>query len=329
MGKKQSTTNYWQDRNVLITGGTGFVGNWLAKDLVEREANVYILAKDGEEIGKQDFSKEPKKIIFGDINQFSSIEKILFSNKINDIFHLAAQALPSEGIDHPRETIQTNVMGTTNLIDACRKSKEIKSIVIASSINAYGNSQKLPFTEETPFKKGFPYDVSKACTDEIARSFAETYNMPIKIARCSNIYGPGDLNFKRLAPKLIKCLIEDKGFILRNNGEHKRGFFYISDAIEGYKRLAESKVNPGEAFNFGPDKPVKLIEFVNNLIKCSGKEYKKLNIISNTNKEITDQYHDSSKAKKTLNWNPKYHLKKGLEETFIWYEEYFKKNGKN
>lgn len=315
--------NYWENRNVLITGGTGFVGSWLAEDLIKRGAKVYLFSKNNSSLNLD------SEIFSGDILDFKFIKYILESKQITDVFHLAAQPLPSEGIRSPRETIETNVMGTVNVLDACKKVGGIDSIVIASSINAYGNSQELPFTENTLFKKGFPYDVSKACTDEIARSFAETFDLPIRIARCSNIYGPRDLNFNRLVPKLIKCLIEDKEFVLRNKGEHKRGFFYIKDAIDGYRKLAEIHVDPGEAFNLGPDNPTKVIEFVDKLIGYSGKDYEKLKIVPNTDKEITDQYHDSSKAKKKLGWAPRYNLKQGLEETFIWYNKYFKNNDKN
>ena len=152
--------------------------------------------------------------------------------------------------------------------------------------------------------------------------------MPVAITRCSNVYGGGDLNFDRIVPETIKHILFNENISIRSSGKFKREFFYVKDAAHAYVVLAE-KIEElglkGEAFNFGTDKPVVILDLVKNIIDISERKDVKIDILDIAKAEIKDQYLSSEKARKILKWEPKYNLEEGLKETFNWYKEYFKK----
>lgn len=321
--------DYWKGKKVFITGGTGFIGTWVVKALVDNGAEVVCLAKEmqkGSNFEKLGLDKKVT-LIFGDILDLNILKLSLEKYQIDSVFHLAAQPLVQIALKNPAETIYLNVVGTLNVIEACRLNPAIKRIVVASSDKAYGSTEKLPYDESFPLKGEYPYDVSKSCTDLIAQAYAKTYKMPIAITRCSNIYGGGDLNFDRIIPETIKHLIFNEDILIRSNGKFKREFFYVKDAALAYLILAENieKLGlKGEAFNFGTDEPAVILDLVNKIIEVSGKKDAKVNILDTAKAEIKDQYLSSEKARKMFGWAPKYSLKEGLKETYDWYSEYFK-----
>ncbi len=321
---------FWKDKKVFVTGGTGFIGTWLVKKLVDEGAEVICLVKEmPKDCNFIQLGLDGKTtLIFGDLLDINLIKLTFDKYNIDSVFHLAAQPLVQIALKKPLETLEINIMGTVNVLEACRLNSNIKRIAIASSDKAYGSSDKLPYDESIPLKGEYPYDVSKSCTDLISQSYAKTYGMPIAITRCSNIYGGGDLNFDRIIPETIKHIIHNEEILIRSNGKFIREFFYVKDAAHAYVTLAE-KIEElklkGDAFNFGTDKPVVILDLVNAVIKVSGSKNAKVNILNTVKAEIKDQYLSSEKARKTLNWKPKYTLEEGLKETYDWYKDYFKK----
>jgi len=321
--------NFWHNKKIFVTGGTGFIGAYLVKGLVDNMAEVYCLAQELPKYSNFKAWELDKKtnLIFGTILDYNLINTSLQKYNVDSVFHLAAQPLVQIALKNPYETIQTNVIGTLNILEASRV-KGIERIVVASSDKAYGSQENLPYEEHFPLRGEYPYDVSKSCTDLIAQSYGKTYGMPVVVTRFSNVYGGGDLNFDRIVPETIKHLLFDEPILIRSNGQFVREFFYVQDAANAYLTLAENlgKLGlKGEAFNFGTDTPIKILELVKKIRNISGKENIEIKILDNAKAEIKDQFLSSERARKILNWEPKYDLNLGLKETYEWYKGYFEK----
>ncbi|MDO8623036.1 MAG: GDP-mannose 4,6-dehydratase [archaeon] len=324
--------NYWDNKNVLVTGGTGFIGTWLSKELLDKGANLYCITNNTPS-DNTNFYKlgllEKTRITIKDLAVVNpeTIKEYLEKNEISAVFHLAGQPILSKAMANPFDTININILGTAKVLEACRRCEtKLESIVISSSINAYGGNGIHACKEDDPLRGIFPYEVSMASLDSIAQSYATTFNMPIGVARFSNIYGPGDLNFERLIPASIKNILNNEKIELKNNGETQRGFLHVYDAVQGLICLAEH-VNKNEAddgvFNFGPDETCKTLEVVNILINYSKSGDNNLVLIpGHPTKERTDQFLDTKKSKRIIGWNPQIKLEQGLADTFDWYKKY-------
>jgi len=325
----------WKDKNVLITGASGFVGSWLAKSLVEKKANVIALVRDhvpDSPLIYMDIYPQLKAVVDGDIIDHDTVNRVFNEYDIDTCFHLAAQTIVGAANREPIPTFQTNIKGTWNILDVALKSEILEKIVIASTDKVYGEPIKLPITEEHPLSAIYPYDASKACVEMLTRTYFETYGLPIAITRCCNIYGGGDLNFSRIIPDTIRSIIFNKSPIIRSDGTPVRDFIYITDVVNAYITLAENldkKNVKGEAFNFGSNSPVKILDLVNKIIKISGKNLKA--VIKGKGKpkgEISEQYLSIEKADKILKWKPEVPLEMGLKKTIEWYENFFAKTSK-
>lgn len=321
----------WKNKNVFITGADGFIGSWLAREFVKRQSNVFILVRDPKvNAACQLFGLHNKVTqIEGNLVDYKLLEKTLKKYSIDTCFHLAAQAIVQIANQSPLQTFESNIKGTWNILEACRNTKTTERIVVASSDKAYGVQEKLPYTEESPLLGLYPYDVSKACADILSRSYFVSYGLPIAVTRCANTYGGGDLNFSRLIPDAIRCILQGNEFVIRSDGTPERDYMYIEDAIEAYITLAEQiekKEVKGKAFNFGTGKPISVINLFKEIAQLCGEFDIKPKILGTAKNEIDRQYLAIDKAKKVLNWEPKYTLERGLEETINWYRKYFNLN---
>lgn len=319
---------YWADKNVLVTGCTGLLGSWMTEKLVTDEANVVGLVRDQIPKSYLYFSKTETEIIQvrGEIENYPLIERILNEYEIEYIFHLAAQTIISIANKNPVSTFKTNIEGTWNILEACRRNPSDVKIIVASSDKAYGTQKNLPYDEDTPLEGRHPYDVSKSCADLLCRSYFETYDLPVCVTRCGNIFGGGDLNFNRIVPGTIKSLIENNIPVIRSDGTYIRDYFYVRDAVNSYlclaKELDKGKI-AGEAFNFSNENPLTVLELVNKIIQNFGSGVTPL-ILDSVKNEIKAQYLSSQKAKRILSWEPQYSLDTGLSETIDWYKNFFK-----
>jgi len=316
--------NFWKGRKVLITGYEGFVGSWLSRTLLEKRSDVVgldIKTHRKETILTEDELKQIK-IIKGSVENLGLVFNTIKQNDIEVIFHLAARALVGDCLKKPLKTFKTNIQGTWNILEASRMAQCVRTVVIASSDKAYGEHKKLPYREDAPLRGNHPYDVSKSCADLIAQMYYHTFGLPVVIARCGNIYGPGDFNFSRLVPDAVRCALSDKTFLIRSDGKFIRDYVYIEDVVKGYILLVEKfekEKLAGEAFNFSNEKPISVLTLVKAIYKILQKkpEYK---ILNKTKYEIMRQYLSSSKARKILGWQPEYNLLCGLRKTISWYE---------
>jgi len=320
---------FWKLRNVFITGCSGFLGYWLAEHLVREGATVVGLVRDT--VPQSSFYRfrlnEKITVVRGAVEEYPLLERVINEYEIDTVFHLAAQTIVEIANQSPLSTFETNIKGTWNLLEACRRIHPlVKRIVVASSDKAYGTQEKLPYTEEVPLKGAHPYDVSKTCADLIASAFFATYQLPVCVTRCGNFFGGGDLNFNRLVSGTIRSVLYGKPLIIRSDGTPLRDYVYIKDAVSGYVTLAEhAEVGNlyGEAFNFSGGNRLSVVDMVTAIVRLMGKEDYPMEILNHTRGEIKDQYLSIEKAKRVLGWVPHYSLEEGLRETIAWYRDYF------
>lgn len=323
----------WKGLKVLVTGADGFIGSHVAKALIDKGAEITTIVRDIKKrsnIDILDFKKDVN-IVHGNLISYEDCERTINEYDVGFCFHIAAQALVGPANRSPLSTFESNIKGTWNILEACRLSKTIKGLIIASSDKAYGNQEKLPYTEDSPLNGYFPYDASKVCGEVLARSYFMTYNLPLAITRNANTYGPADMNLSRIIPDVITRLIRDEQPVIRSDGTLERDYMYIKDAVNAYLTLAENlhrKEVVGQAFNFGTGKPVTVLGLYQKIIKLMGKNVKP-KILNQAKNEIKRQYLDSRKAKKILNWEAKYNLDSGLRETIDWYKNFFSKSQKS
>ncbi|MGC1877999.1 MAG: GDP-mannose 4,6-dehydratase [Rhabdochlamydiaceae bacterium] len=320
--------DFWINKNVLVTGATGFLGYWLTKALVQEKAQVvaFIRDQDPQSALIRSGLIAKTRVVQGALEDYVCLERAINEHEIDTVFHLGAQTIVGTALRNPLSTFESNIRGTYNLLEACRQHKSlVKRIVVASSDKAYGSSPILPYTEEMPLKGDHPYDVSKSCTDLISNTYYHTYGLPIVIARCGNLYGGGDLNWSRLIPGTIKNFYFKIAPVIRSDGGYTRDYLYVEDAVNAYLLLAfnANKENiKGHAFNFGPNQPYSVLEIVNSLqrlMNCSDLPPEVLNMAK---EEIRDQSLDSQKARQTLGWSPFFNLDEGLQRTIQWYKNY-------
>ena len=324
-----SKNSFWKGKTVLVTGANGFVGSHLMRELIIQGATVLGVVKNTTPL--HPLLKEYKdRFVFykTSLLDLDAINKLLQEHKVSVIYHLAGQAIVEIGQDSPVGTFEVNVRGTWNILEAARVNK-VKKIIIASTTHVYGDNPNLPYKEEYFPQPSRPYETSKACADLLAQSYADTYNMQVEIPRFVNIYGPGDLNFTRLVPRVIQSVLNGKNPHIWDVGA-VRDFIYIDDVIDVYKKLAEIEL-PNEkrvrAVNIGYGEPVKVLTVIKKIIGLA--DNKKINIIVQSvpgtrENEIKKQYISTEKAERELHWKPKVSISKGIKVTMEWYKEYLK-----
>ena len=325
-------SDFWKNKNVFITGATGLLGSWLTKLMIDEGANVIILNRDitpksilWSSSTEFDYLKDKLTIVYGCLEDYQLLERILNEYEIEVVFHLGAQTIVGTANRNPLPTFESNIKGTYNILEACRRNKEyIKAIVVASSDKAYGAQEKLPYDESTPLKGTHPYDVSKSCADLIAYTYYNTYGLPVCITRCGNLFGPGDLNFNRIVPGTIRSVVLDERPLIRSDGSYIRDYFYVKDGALAYKHLVEKMYELdifGESFNFSNEIQVSVLELVKMILEIMESSIKP-DILGEVSNEIKHQYLSASKASKVLRWEPHYTLKESLAETTKWYTDF-------
>lgn len=307
-----------KNKRVLVTGSTGFVGSHLLKRLELEGVKVFQLSR----------VKTGSGILKGNIVDYSGLEAFVTSNNIQACIHLAAESLVELGQEDPYKTFKTNIDGTLNVLEVARKYR-LERVIVASTAHVYGDN-KLPYVEKYTPRPSRPYETSKACTDLIAQSYADTFQLPVLIPRFVNIYGPGDLNFSRLIPKTIKSVLHNKSPEMWG-GESIRDYVYIDDVISAYLELLcvpLDNIKGNRIFNFGSGNKASVKEVIQAIIMLSGKDLAIARIDDQRSLEIDEQYVSFAKAKKILKWNPSTDLNTGLQLTLEWYLRYFKTLGK-
>jgi CDP-glucose 4,6-dehydratase len=321
--------NPWSGRKVFVSGAAGLLGSWMAEELLRRGAEVTCLIRDWVPDSRAVTGGvlDRCQLVRGELEDFPLVLRALNEYEIDSIFHLGAQAIVGTANRSPLSTFESNIRGTWTLLEAARQCPRlIERIVVASSDKAYGAHDALPYTEATPLLGRFPYDVSKACGDLIALSYAETYSLPLAVTRCGNLYGGGDLNFSRLIPGTIRSVLRGEAPLIRSDGSFVRDYFYVRDAVNAYLHLAERLPAPGivgEAFNLGPESPLSVLEVVDRILTMMERRDLKPVVLNEARHEIPRQYLECAKARSRLGWQPAFSFEEGLRETLEWYRDWF------
>jgi len=310
-----------------VTGARGFGGSWVAK----------LLLAEGAEVTSFDRPTEtPSGLVLlgiesevadeaGDLRDLERLKEVVKATGVDTVFHLAAQAIVGTAHRSPIETFEANIEGTWNLMEACREAG-VERVVVASSDKAYGPHKVLPYTEEAALQPIYPYDVSKAAADLIARSYWHTFGLPVGVTRFANIYGGGDLNFSRLIPEAVSAVIDGRRPVIRSDGSPERDFLYVEDVARAYIAIATALGEgrgQGEAFNAGWGKPNSVREVVKLVCEVAGADvepdFRGEGVPPG---EIDRQYLESTKIREVTGWQPEVELRVGIARTIDWYREH-------
>jgi CDP-glucose 4,6-dehydratase len=308
----------------FVTGAYGLLGTWLVRALLER-GRVVVLRFEDQPAGSAlalEGLEERCEVVPGDVRDAGVVERALAEHEVDTVFHLAAQTLVGPANRSPVPTFDTNIRGTWTVLEACRRS-EVPRVVVAASDKAYGPHRDLPYREEQALQPRYPYDVSKAAGDLIARCYWHTYGVPVAVTRFANLYGGGDLNFSRLVPEAAAAAIQGRAPVIRSDGSPERDFLYVEDAVAAYLTIADALDGGGavgEAFNAGGGRPYSVLEIVSLVCAAAGTQMEPdIRGEGTPPGEIERQYVDATKLRELSGWAPRVSLEEGLRRTVEWY----------
>jgi CDP-glucose 4,6-dehydratase len=318
----------WDESTVLVTGATGMVGSWLVRELLARGARVVALIHDADPQSELFRSGDVSRVsvVNGALEQPGTVERAINEHEVDTVFHLGAQTIVGTAVRSPVATFEANLRGSYQLLDACRHHRGlVKRVVIASSDKAYGEHPVLPYTEDMALLARHPYDVSKSCTELIAQCYFHTYDVPVAIARCGNIYGGGDLNWSRVVPGTIRSVLRGEAPVIRSDGTFVRDYLHVTDTVSAYLALAEQVARPevaGCAFNFSTESPLNVLDVVAQIQAIAGTALAP-EVRDEARSEIHSQHLSATRAREVLGWKAELDLASGLAATLPWYRAFF------
>jgi CDP-glucose 4,6-dehydratase len=337
--------SFWKNKKVFLTGHTGFKGSWLSIWLNSMGAEVTgysLVPPSTPSLFEEAQVANLVKSQINDVGNYPSLLAALQKSEAEIVIHMAAQALVRYSYENPLETYQTNVMGTANLLQACRFVNSIKAIVNVTSDKCYENQERPGpgYREDEPMGGYDPYSSSKGCAELVTSAFRRSFYLNedksltkgIASARAGNVIGGGDWAEDRLLPDVFRALTAKKEILIRNP-RAIRPWQHVLEPLSGYLILAQNLFeNPSkfsEGFNFGPqESDAKEVEYiVENLVKKwgDGASYK-----VHENKTNPHEAHflklDCTKSQKILQWKPQWNLDQALEKTISWNKKYFSKS---
>jgi CDP-glucose 4,6-dehydratase len=314
-------------RSVLVTGAYGLLGSWLVQGLLLGGARVVALRRDEPAISGLALLglTDQVDVVRGDICDDGLISRALNEYDVDSVFHLAAQTLVGTASRAPLSTFETNIRGTWLLLEACR-CHGVQSVIVASSDKAYGRQPELPYREHQPLAATYPYDVSKAAADMLARSYWHTFGVPVAVTRFANLYGGADTNRSRLVPEAVCAALAGRAPVVRSDGSPERDFLYVEDAVDAYLalwRALDRGDGRGEAFNAGGGRPHRVRDVVELICRLAGCELEPdVRGLGTPANEIDRQWVDAAKLRALTGWSPAVTLEEGLRRTIDWYREH-------
>src|SRR5205085_7162440 len=242
------------------------LGAWLVRGLLERGARVVALRRDEPAVSALEAMGLDGRVdvVHGDVVSDGLVARALNEYGVDSVFHLAAQTELANASRAPLPTFETNVRGTWLVLEACRL-HGVERVIVASSDKAYGRHEDLPYRETHALLARYPYDVSKAACDMIARSYWHTFGLPVAVTRFANLYGGGDTNRSRLVPEAVCAALAGRRPVIRSDGSPERDFLYVEDAVKAYLAIWEALgrgLGCGEAFNAGGGEPHRVSDVV-------------------------------------------------------------------
>lgn len=322
----------WSACNVLVTGASGFIGSHLVMALKARGAHVVGLVTD-KRMAHQVFRADVYDGIdlwHGDLTDAELVRTAVSRSRIHVCFHLAAISQVFEAATNPIGTYRTNIEGTWNVLEACRRQETLRAFVGASSDKVYGDHDGEPYVEDMALRAVNTYDVSKACADMLVRSYAGQYDLPSLVTRFANQYGPGDFNWGRLVPNTIRRIKAGQRPSVHEGAlEFLRDYLYVEDAVAGLLLVAErAQELKGRAFNVAADERYTVEQVIRTISQEMGVPYDvEVRPRAKNFREIPMQRVDAS-ALKALGWAPRVSFAEGLKRTVAWYAKACEELGK-
>lgn len=310
---------------VVVTGGQGFLGTNLVKQLISESQEVcatynYTPPANGERTKYLSHFRI-------DVTDFMQCGKLIMQEDPEILYHLVAQPIVTAAIRNPLSTFELTTRGTWNILEAVRLyGKRIKAIVFVSSDKVY--SDNTAALEDSPLAGvDHPYNVAKVAADVITQSYVNAYGLPIAISRSANLYGPWDFHWDRIVPGISRDIIEGRSPVIRSNGHQLRDYIYVDDGVRALMSMAEAlisgRIEKGEIFNFGSKESYSADLMVHMLLGVSGRADLAPIRLNGAKDEIGQQHINYEKATKLLGWSPLTSIEHGLEKTFQWYKNWF------
>ena len=309
-------------KTVLITGAGGFIGSHLTEKLVELGIKVkaFVRYNSRNDWGLLELLPKEKldkiEVIMGDLKDADAIGHA--AEGVDIIFHLGSLIAIPYSYLHPRETIETNVLGTLNVLTAA-KENGVEKLVHTSTSEVYGTARYVPIDENHPLQGQSPYSASKIGADKIAESFYRSFELPVAIIRPFNTYGPRQ-SARAVIPTIItQALTKEKIFL--GSLDPTRDYTYVKDVVEGFIKVAESPKSVGEVINIGSNFEISIGDLANKIISLAGKNAEIIidpTRVRPQDSEVERLWCDNTKAKGLLGWEPKTSLDEGLKRTIEW-----------
>ncbi|MFX1343482.1 MAG: SDR family NAD(P)-dependent oxidoreductase [Promethearchaeota archaeon] len=319
-------------KKILITGGAGFIGSHIVDDLVSQGAEVTVY--DNFSSGNEKYLEQVKnkiQIVEDDILNVKGLEKV-FKSKFDIVSHQAAQLEIFKCLEDIMYDLNTNLIGTINILNLCIK-YNVKKIINASSACVYGQAIDVPQTEEHPKKPHWPYGASKLSTEAYCSFFSEFYKLPIVNLRYCIIFGPREW-FGRVIPIFIKRVCNGKPPVIFGDGNQIRDFLYVSDLVDFHRKVILNNNSDGQVYNVSSGIGTKINELANLICKLSDADLEPIyedvkagelsKLVEGRKRipaELKCMHLSNAKAKKELNWEPKISLKDGIKKEIKWYLE--------
>lgn len=316
----------WKGKKVLVTGAGGFIGSHLTERLVRLGANVKAFLRynsRSDEGNIKLLSRDVRgkvRISYGEIRELETVREAM--KGIDTVFNLAALIGIPYSYEHPQEVVETNVIGTLNVLIAARDEK-VRRLIQTSTSEVYGSSLYIPINEKHPLQPQSPYSASKISSDAISLSFYYSFGLPVSIIRPFNTYGPRQ-SARAVIPTIIMQILT-KNKVALGSIKPKRDLTYVSDTVEGFIKVAESPRAIGEVINIGSGYEITISELANKIIKIIGKDVQikvDKKRIRPSKSEVKRLCADNSKAAKVLGWKPKISLDEGLRMTIDYIENH-------
>ena len=315
-------------KNVVVTGADGFIGSHLVETLVKKNCNVTVLSMYNSLNSWGWLDNLDKKILAnirivnGDIRDMRCVKNLCKGS--NYIFHLASLIAIPHSYESPYSYLETNALGTLNILEYCRENK-IDKLIHTSTSEVYGEFKKIPIDENTPLIAKSPYSATKIAADQLAYSYYSTFNLPVSIIRPFNTYGPRQSN-RAIIPTIITQLLNNTKSIKLGSVYPTRDFTFIKDTVNGFVKISEETNSIGEVINIGSGYEISindLFYLIKNIMKSKSIIREEKNRIRPKKGEVNRLKADNKKAFKIIEWKPLYNgkngLRKGLIETIEWF----------
>jgi len=309
---------------VLVTGAGGFIGSHLTEELVGQgeEVRAFVRYNSRDERGLlEDSPKEIQnqiEIVPGDLKDPDGVRKAV--KGCSKIFHLGALIAIPYSYVHPFDFIQTNVVGTAHLLNACLQEGTLERFVHTSTSEVYGTAQYIPIDEKHPLQAQSPYAASKIAADQLVESYYLSFGFPVATIRPFNTFGPRQ-SLRAVIPTIVSQAIDDKKIRLGNT-QPRRDFLFVKDTVRGFIQVGKCEGAVGKVVNIGTGTDISIEELVTKVLGLMGKrgevEVEDWRIRPEKS-EVMQLLSDTRLAQKLFQWTPRYTLEQGLRETIEWY----------